>query len=172
MSYEIRESDRENLNISICWLELLWLWKVLRGESYGRSCDVWSVGCVIIEMATGRPPWNAHEHSNHLALIFKVGSAPPGLLGAFGWTSVSYDWPMVFKATINQSEVTKKSLRWKPVPIPLIDSGVETWSTFAPQNSPTVFPQCSFAQYQPSLYATQRSFVTKFSQIRKLQNDR
>ena len=24
-------------------------------------------------MVTGKPPWNAHEHSNHLALIFKVG---------------------------------------------------------------------------------------------------
>ena len=59
----------------------------------------------MIEMATGRPPWNAHEHSNHLALIFKVGSALLGVLGAFGWTSVNYVWPMVFKATINQSEV-------------------------------------------------------------------
>lgn len=49
--------------------------EVLRGESYGRSCDVWSVGCVVIEMVTGRPPWNAHEHSNHLALIFKIASA-------------------------------------------------------------------------------------------------
>ena len=48
--------------------------QVLRGESYGRSCDVWSVGCAIIEMATGKPPWNAHEHSNHLALIFKVST--------------------------------------------------------------------------------------------------
>lgn len=48
------------------------VFQVLRGESYGRSCDVWSVGCLLIEMATGRPPWNAHEHSNHLALIFKV----------------------------------------------------------------------------------------------------
>ena len=27
-------------------------------------------------------------------------------LGSFGWTSVSYDWSMVFKANINQSEVT------------------------------------------------------------------
>ena len=27
-------------------------------------------------------------------------------LGAFGWTSLSYDWSIVFKATINQSYVT------------------------------------------------------------------
>ncbi|XP_068726656.1 mitogen-activated protein kinase kinase kinase 1-like [Montipora capricornis] len=55
--------------------------EVLRGESYGRSCDVWSVGCVIIEMSTGKPPWNAHEHSNHLALIFKIACAesPPDI---------------------------------------------------------------------------------------------
>ncbi|XP_032232180.2 mitogen-activated protein kinase kinase kinase 1 isoform X2 [Nematostella vectensis] len=55
--------------------------EVLRGESYGRSCDVWSVGCVLIEMATGKPPWNAHEHSNHLALIFKIACAigPPDI---------------------------------------------------------------------------------------------
>ncbi len=45
---------------------------MLRGESYGRSCDVWSVGCTMIEMTTRKPPWGAHDISNHLALIFKV----------------------------------------------------------------------------------------------------
>ncbi|XP_010181515.1 PREDICTED: mitogen-activated protein kinase kinase kinase 1, partial [Mesitornis unicolor] len=45
--------------------------EVLRGQQYGRSCDVWSVGCVVIEMACAKPPWNAEKHSNHLALIFK-----------------------------------------------------------------------------------------------------
>lgn len=46
--------------------------QVLRGQQYGRSCDVWSVGCAVIEMACAKPPWNAEKHSNHLALIFKV----------------------------------------------------------------------------------------------------
>ncbi|XP_068120983.1 mitogen-activated protein kinase kinase kinase 1 [Hyperolius riggenbachi] len=49
--------------------------EVLRGQQYGRSCDVWSVGCSIIEMACAKPPWNAEKHSNHLALIFKIASA-------------------------------------------------------------------------------------------------
>lgn len=48
------------------------LLQVLRGQQYGRSCDVWSVGCAIIEMSCAKPPWNAEKHSNHLALIFKV----------------------------------------------------------------------------------------------------
>lgn len=46
--------------------------EVLRGESYGRSCDIWSLGCCLVEMATAQPPWNASDVSNHLALIFKV----------------------------------------------------------------------------------------------------
>ncbi|KAL4235520.1 Mitogen-activated protein kinase kinase kinase 1 [Mactra antiquata] len=49
--------------------------EVLRGETYGRACDVWSVGCCLIEMATTKPPWNAHDISNHLALIFRIANA-------------------------------------------------------------------------------------------------
>ena len=31
--------------------------EMLRGESYGRKVDIWSLGCVIIEMATATHPW-------------------------------------------------------------------------------------------------------------------
>ncbi|XP_071799794.1 mitogen-activated protein kinase kinase kinase 1-like [Asterias amurensis] len=53
--------------------------EVLRGETYGRSCDVWSIGCCMVEMSTANPPWNASAISNHLQLIFKIASAegPP-----------------------------------------------------------------------------------------------
>ncbi|XP_033738127.1 mitogen-activated protein kinase kinase kinase 1-like isoform X2 [Pecten maximus] len=53
--------------------------EVLRGENYGRACDMWSVGCCMIEMATARPPWGAKDISNHLALIFKIATSqePP-----------------------------------------------------------------------------------------------
>ena len=44
----------------------------MRGEHYGRSCDVWSTGCCIIQMATGKPPWNATGSTNKYALIYKV----------------------------------------------------------------------------------------------------
>ncbi|OWF34833.1 mitogen-activated protein kinase kinase kinase 1-like isoform X2 [Mizuhopecten yessoensis] len=53
--------------------------EVLRGENYGRACDIWSVGCCMIEMVTARPPWGAKDISNHLALIFKIATSqePP-----------------------------------------------------------------------------------------------
>lgn len=50
--------------------------EVLRGEDYGRSCDVWSVGCCLIEMATTKPPWGADNVSNQLKLMYKIATSP------------------------------------------------------------------------------------------------
>jgi len=36
----------------------------------GRRSDVWSFGCVVIEMATAKQPWGGFD--NHLAAMFKI----------------------------------------------------------------------------------------------------
>uniref|UniRef100_A0A914WZV5 Protein kinase domain-containing protein n=1 Tax=Plectus sambesii TaxID=2011161 RepID=A0A914WZV5_9BILA len=48
---------------------------------YGRAADIWSIGCVVLEMATGKMPW--HEF-DWLQIVFRVGSGqsptiPPAL---------------------------------------------------------------------------------------------
>jgi serine/threonine protein kinase len=54
--------------------------EVLKSEPYGTKADVWSVGCTIVEMVTGKPPWP--EMDNMWAAVYKIANSkglPPGI---------------------------------------------------------------------------------------------
>eukprot|EP00440_Ansanella_granifera_P066269 gb/GFBE01071879.1/.p1 GENE.gb/GFBE01071879.1/~~gb/GFBE01071879.1/.p1 ORF type:complete len:602 (+),score=126.05 gb/GFBE01071879.1/:1-1806(+) len=45
--------------------------EVLAHSRYGRAADLWSFGCVVIEMGTANVPWGKFEH--HMAALVKIG---------------------------------------------------------------------------------------------------
>jgi mitogen-activated protein kinase kinase kinase len=48
-----------------------------QGQGYSAKVDIWSLGCVVLEMFAGRRPWSTEEA---IGAIFKLGSlnqAPP-----------------------------------------------------------------------------------------------
>ncbi|AQK52339.1 NPK1-related protein kinase 2 [Zea mays] len=52
--------------------------EVIVGSGHNCSADIWSVGCTVIEMAIGKPPWS-HEYQE-VSLLYYVGttkSHPP-----------------------------------------------------------------------------------------------
>ena len=51
--------------------------EVIKGENPGRAgaVDVWSLGCVILEMATGRRPWTSLD--NEWAIMYNIAQGNP-----------------------------------------------------------------------------------------------
>ncbi|EPQ26599.1 uncharacterized protein PFL1_05920 [Pseudozyma flocculosa PF-1] len=49
--------------------------EVIKGENRGRrgAMDIWSLGCVVLEFATGRRPWS--QLDNEWAIMFHIGMA-------------------------------------------------------------------------------------------------
>ncbi|XP_057484707.1 mitogen-activated protein kinase kinase kinase 18 [Actinidia eriantha] len=63
--------------------------EVVRGEYQGPESDVWSLGCTVIEMVTGKPAWEDHGGDT----LWKIGFSDqlpemPTQLSELGWDFV------------------------------------------------------------------------------------
>jgi len=53
--------------------------EVITQTGHGRKADVWSVGCTVLQMATGMPPWKTMKFGSISALMYHVANTndPP-----------------------------------------------------------------------------------------------
>ena len=47
--------------------------EVLTG-TYNGKVDIWALGCVIIEMASGKPPWHEKNFSHPFIALWHIGN--------------------------------------------------------------------------------------------------
>ena len=59
---------RQSLQGSVFWMAP----EVVKQEPYTRKADIWSLGCLIVEMLTGEHPFPS---LNQMQAIFKIGSS-------------------------------------------------------------------------------------------------
>ena len=50
--------------------------EVLMGQGYGRSSDVWALGCAVLEMALERNPWVHFD--NIMQAMYRIGMGTKG----------------------------------------------------------------------------------------------
>ncbi|GAA6010259.1 hypothetical protein JCM11491_005415 [Sporobolomyces phaffii] len=62
-------------------------------------CDMWSIGCILVEFVTGEALFQTHENLEHLAMMEKVfGPMPPSMI-ADARSALSRDHPEWFKTS-------------------------------------------------------------------------
>ncbi|KAJ2793852.1 negative regulator of the PHO system [Coemansia helicoidea] len=65
---------------------------LLGSRSYDKAIDIWSAGCIMAEMYTGRPLFAGSSNDDQLLKIFRVMGTPseatwPGVSGMTNWKS-------------------------------------------------------------------------------------
>ncbi|XP_032390131.1 dual specificity protein kinase CLK4 isoform X2 [Etheostoma spectabile] len=95
--------------------------EVILGLGWNQSCDVWSLGCVLMEFYLGRTLFQTHDSKEHLAMMEKIlGPIPPHLLkqtrkqhyvhnGRLNWDETSSTDEYIWKHCIPLKSMCKKS---------------------------------------------------------------
>ncbi|CAK8562954.1 unnamed protein product [Lathyrus sativus] len=88
--------------------------EVILGLGWSHPCDIWSVGCILVELCTGEALFQTHENLEHLAMMERVlGPLPMHMLKKVDRHAEKYvrrgklDWPVGATSRESIKAVTK-----------------------------------------------------------------
>ncbi len=55
--------------------------EVVMGLDWTFPCDMWSIGCIVLELHEGRLTFDTHDTAQHLAMMERLSGAKPGAEG-------------------------------------------------------------------------------------------
>lgn len=64
--------------------------EVLLGCSYSTEIDMWSLGCILVEMHTGEPLFSGQDEGDHIVKIFELLGPPPAHMIQSGTKGLKY----------------------------------------------------------------------------------
>lgn len=98
-----RSLPSTSLAETLCGSPLYMAPEILRYEKYDAKADLWSVGTVLYEMLTGRPPFRA---SNHVELLRKIEKGAD-TLGFPDDVPVSHDMQVLIRGLLKRNPVER-----------------------------------------------------------------
>jgi dual specificity tyrosine-phosphorylation-regulated kinase 1 len=63
---------------------------VLLGCTYSTEIDMWSLGCILIEMHTGEPLFSGQDEGDQIVKIYELLGAPPAQMVQSGTKGLKY----------------------------------------------------------------------------------
>lgn len=91
-----KERERSNREIHRLWYRAPEM--LFRKQYYGQEIDIWSVGCILAEMALGHPLFKGKSEIDYLFQVFALLGSP-----------LRFDWDHI----ADQKEVQIKFPAWK-----------------------------------------------------------